>query len=1454
MSSLEDCKRKLANIRFDIKDCELRLDMIKNNEERCRYQGQELDEGKQKERYDLHGRLADYQEELKFYEEHSEYLFAASSRISALPHVFESGAQEFAQALARKLRQCYDNGDLESPMREDRADPCFHSDIEYALVKLKEDGGRPAAFAECWQFVREHKPGYGNLCDPLGRNTNPDFVSTTRGPHGYFVIEAKLDKLCNNKTKRDRYKGQQAGYLSGDCQGVILLAYEERCTSSDLRQQLCTELEGVFDMRAVAVGVVKTIGAEELPRADDDGVLSGDEFDDVESLLSDGEEHLPPEVLAPVHMSEDVLRPEALDGDRRLWDLWHSIKGERPEDGHVRILDRCFFDVPLYMLQIRTHLCDKRQWLKEGESIPEMLAGGSTQMGKTMFVVIGVCVAKKLEAASVVITHKVAGRNSLASKIQRALALLNKADRLGQLDPRCMAYAEKGKTEANRSMMLENNDCIVISDTAAQIAEARGSMYRILSNLQREGDSKGRFILFKDEADCMLRTYDRRLRLEESIDKLTPSAGSYRGAQLIINISATLMPVFLEMARTGARPRGPVFLTSVPPSVSDTYSGVANFFPLKSVNPDLHLDADAAPEDARPIFLDPRLSRDPDSLGINQQVEHLFEDACRADSTKKKALLLDISLTRVYAAGNIFDKAEQMQAKYSNLHVVVYCGRGVVVRAAKDFDHNDDGIDVHSASRRGMVLLPAWKQWIDPPDAGQNGGAWYTTAKDDWGRDGEALRSTIGPGKKIRTGARLARVDEVLNALECALGAAGRGDEPIAVFGYTMMARGESFVTDQRVPSHLVLFMTAGASFDLLVQTAGRATFLRRDLLADNGWVDEQKQPVVRVLMPEQDYKVIQSYPKLIKHVDEHVRRNNPLQELFGDGSVLQDIALLQDFADSPRHGFGDKRKRYPTAWMGGDDDLPGSSETLAGLLQRLALPKKSETIWYDFSAERVWYQCKVMQVRFKIEATEPFDNQDVEYLLKCTDRSIVSLDDWVFLEVDDSNWTRRKQDILEIHATANIHEPWILQDMDKIRKVVQELLKEHRGSWLTAKGIEDQLLAMVSAGRLLGGLAGEDLRHCMDKEGLLPGSVLQNLSERARPMVLRRPRTQPLLDYSATVQRRDGMRGAVHDITLPPSSTGPTIQLEDGTTQVASDFTDRRRAWPAHLSIVEQPIDNPLSTPVSYESFVGSSKQSFDAGEPAPEGLFEYSYTTASVLARRAWSPPAAAGTSEGPSSLHDSPVCSRGSGASRPTPHELGLEYGANASEICADNMAHDVADSPRRTCKRGAVSEESSSRLSSRKREKRANAATALAGMARRVGQTAPIDLTGDATTLTPNDMRVLIDNIGTVWPTLLKLLEKGRALSQGELAKANREFTRKGVDEDDVPPDLRRRCIDSCEETAAPRLEWAHLYALPRAHLEQLCHNAGVIEDAMPTRDMGEAIGKEIVRRRIDTFGN
>ena len=448
---------------------------------------------------------------------------------------------------------------------------------------------------------------------------------------------------------------------------------------------------------------------------------------------------------------------------------------------------------------------------------------------------IGACVAKRLGVASVCITHKVAGSRDIVEKVSAAFDRLNSArpaDQGGYPKFKCRVYHPQNQTnrisEAERQTTLEDGNLLVIADSHNQIFQAKGSAYNLLRKIQakpEDTESGGRFVLFKDEADSMLRTKNRALQLEKAIRRLELTTASgfrcYHGAQMIINISATLMPVFLEMQRTNLQPSGPVFFTSMTHGVSgrraltNTYSGVESFEPLIV--------------SGEHQYLDPNLPRDPNSLGINEQVEAMFEDLCdNRDGERKKGLLLDITLSRVYADGSIFDKAEECQHRYPKVHAVIYCGRGVVVRMAPDrvkHRQRQDGLQVVTrGSRQGVVILPRWERSIRRPHfCGSY--EWKTDAAKAWGQ-GEDQGKKIGPARFMSgPGLRVARIDEVLSALEAVLetedgASAGVDDtwtnDPIAVFGYQMMNRGTSFVTDLRVPTHLVLFMTAARALTCL--------------------------------------------------------------------------------------------------------------------------------------------------------------------------------------------------------------------------------------------------------------------------------------------------------------------------------------------------------------------------------------------------------------------------------------------------------------------------------------------------------------------------------------------------------------------------------------------------------------------------------------------------------------
>lgn len=316
-----------------------------------------------------------------------------------------------------------------------------------------------------------------------------------------------------------------------------------------------------------------------------------------------------------------------------------------------------------------------------------------------------------------------------------------------QRAPQSISYAQSGEL---RRAELESCNCLVVSDSCHQIDKSSGSVYNIVRAIQQDGvgQESFRFVLFKDEADSMLRTEDKQLLLEQAITKLERTTSTYHGAQLIINISATLMPVFLEMQRTGGQPRGPVFLTRAP---GGQYSGVPQFMPLRSSSRELHPEIEEGEEiDDDRVFLVDSFARDAD-LGVNDQVSAMFEDALRRDGGRKKALLLDITQAKVYVPTGVFDKAEKMQNDFPALHVLVYCGRGIVVRFSRTATQNAALADVKSTVAPGsgrVILPPRWSSSIPRPQSGgRESCAWRTDAKQMWGKAGNGFDdkgTTIG--------------------------------------------------------------------------------------------------------------------------------------------------------------------------------------------------------------------------------------------------------------------------------------------------------------------------------------------------------------------------------------------------------------------------------------------------------------------------------------------------------------------------------------------------------------------------------------------------------------------------------------------------------------------------------------------------------------------------------------
>eukprot|EP00966_Prymnesium_polylepis_P073947 1715891-Prymnesium_polylepis.1 len=175
--SLSEISRRIQMLELDISDIKSEIENLEirraNAEKRAKLSGQPYDaSADDKKRYEKRAALRDKQEELDFLQAQQHGFESAANRIQSLPSVVQSGARNFALILARELRRCYSAGELDRPVREDRGDPCFHSDIEHALRNLENTHAAPTqveadacSFARKWMFARERAVGYRNLRD-----------------------------------------------------------------------------------------------------------------------------------------------------------------------------------------------------------------------------------------------------------------------------------------------------------------------------------------------------------------------------------------------------------------------------------------------------------------------------------------------------------------------------------------------------------------------------------------------------------------------------------------------------------------------------------------------------------------------------------------------------------------------------------------------------------------------------------------------------------------------------------------------------------------------------------------------------------------------------------------------------------------------------------------------------------------------------------------------------------------------------------------------------------------------------------------------------------------------------------------------------------------------------------------------------------------------------------------
>jgi len=463
-------------------------------------------------------------------------------------------------------------------------------------------------------------------------------------------------------------------------------------------------------------------------------------------------------------------------------------------------LEKCNHDVEHHILCIvrkfKGVYKGKGKWDKSSkDTMPEIIAGGVTQNGKTLIKAVGIWVAWRLGAghanapkiATIVMSTGVNGTRSLFTKmLVRCFSMLPHNLR----PPISFAGLQRVNNTERRNNMLEcilQGGCIFVNDTAARVKQVQSAI------CEARGLQRGRWPqvqVFMDEADAFYRNADKKIKLEIAIEDFIFSVKPI----MRMSVSATLMPVFLHLKD---KRDGVDFHSIIYTKPGNDYNGVQDFKPLLDEN-----DA--------PVFLsDGDLTR---SNGFSHhKLDVLYRDAFAAG----RSLTLNISNPAVTAKDNVHDHAHKIQCGFPHVGCIVFVGRGIT--------------------------------YYPPKTAG--------CSKEDFGK-----RMTIG---------------EVIQHADAQDGL----EMPLVIIGYSQMIRGDSFRSNERVPTHICVNLGRQMSIEKMVQAMGRATY-GESKLQDNGF------EYVTVLTLASDYDTAQAYPVWLQEMNDKLADGMSIQDALSPESL----------------------------------------------------------------------------------------------------------------------------------------------------------------------------------------------------------------------------------------------------------------------------------------------------------------------------------------------------------------------------------------------------------------------------------------------------------------------------------------------------------------------------------------------------------------------------------------
>eukprot|EP00960_Hanusia_phi_P062692 765232-Hanusia_phi.AAC.9 len=414
----------------------------------------------------------------------------------------------------------------------------------------------------------------------------------------------------------------------------------------------------------------------------------------------------------------------------------------------------------------------KKRWTQQqGEKPLEILAGGSTQNGKTAIKKAISWTNGRSGVTTIIISSTKRGTSSIAKKFFKDEQRDGK--RVWPL-PYMICLSESRPCTNTIREVLRRGGIVLCHDAPSRIDQ-------ISDALNDPEMRKIPLVIILDEADSFLRREDQSTKLEKALKRLFAT-----GRVLIIyNVTATMLPVLLHMKMDGREIGANSFIVT---ECRSNYVGPDSFFPLQHKGKDVFLDPENEERSERAMNL-------------------LYEQAFKKKGSET-LVITDRTIERME------QRADGVQKMYPHVAVMIVTNNGISLRPPL------------KPMFRGLTL--------------------------------EHVTSEELEGLKTWSAA------DVINFVDNRF----QIETPLVIFGYGLMIRGDSFVSKQRVPDHIICRMGPKISIEKLVQACGRATYQRQ---ATNCNIEDEKR--VTILTYPLDYISVRAYPHFMAELQEKLRQ-----------------------------------------------------------------------------------------------------------------------------------------------------------------------------------------------------------------------------------------------------------------------------------------------------------------------------------------------------------------------------------------------------------------------------------------------------------------------------------------------------------------------------------------------------------------------------------------------------